>query len=38
MVFVGNMLTRAKPRVELGDRKHSDSETSNEGLARLGLV
>ena len=38
MVFVRNTLTSAKPRVELRDSKHSDSETFNDGLARLGLV
>ena len=38
MVFVRNTLTSAKPRVELEDRKHSDSGTFNDGLARSGLV
>lgn len=38
MVFVRNTLTSAKPRVELGDRKHTDSETFNDGLVKLGLV
>lgn len=38
MVFVRNTLTTAKPRVELEDRKHTDRETFNDGLAKLGLV
>ena len=31
------MLTNPKPRDGLGDMKHSESETFNDGLARWGV-
>ena len=37
MVCVRNMLTSPKSRDGLGDMKLSESETFNDGLARLGV-